>query len=56
METLAMGKPVYGLIGAKEITDRLKYAVLAIPNVSLFEYQIEFTLRPITRDAAAPHP
>ena len=51
METLADGRPVYGLIVAKEITERLKYAVLAIPNVSLFEYQVAFTLRPITRGA-----
>jgi endonuclease len=56
MENLANGKPVFGLVVAKEITERLKYAVLAIPNVSLFEYQVAFTLRPVTRAAQPERP
>ena len=47
MEKLAKGKPVYGVIVAGEISENLKYAILAIPNVRLFEYQISFTLKPI---------
>lgn len=47
MGNLAKGKPVYGIIVAGEISENLKYAVLAIPNVNLFEYQISFTLKPI---------
>jgi hypothetical protein len=46
MESLAEGKPVYGVIVAGEISANLKYAILAIPNVRLFEYQISFTLKP----------
>jgi hypothetical protein len=48
MEKLANGKPVHGVIVAKTITENLKYAVLAVPGVSLFEYQILFTLKPAT--------
>jgi hypothetical protein len=51
IQNLANGKPVYGLIVAKEITDRLKYSVLAMQNVSLFEYKVAFTLKPITQAA-----
>jgi hypothetical protein len=47
MENLAKGKPVYGVIVAGEISENLKYAILAVPNVRLFEYQISFTLKPI---------
>jgi endonuclease len=47
MTNLAKGKPVYGVIVAGEISENLKFAILAIPNVSLFEYQISFTLKSI---------
>ncbi|SDB74249.1 Protein of unknown function DUF91 [Belnapia rosea] len=46
--SIAQGQPVHGVIVAKLITDRLKYAVQVIPNVSLFEYQIQFDLKPVT--------
>jgi len=52
IENLAKGKPVHGIVVAKEITEKVKYAVLAIPNVSLFEYQIAFNLKSIARAAA----
>lgn len=31
---------------AKEVSDALRYAVSVVPNFSLFEYEVEFTLRP----------
>jgi RecB family endonuclease NucS len=45
--SIANGQPVHGVIVARLITDRLKYAVRVIPNVSLFEYQIQFDLKPV---------
>jgi len=48
MQNLANGRPVYGLVVAKEITERLKLAVLPIPNAQLFEYQVAFSLKRIS--------
>ena len=44
-QTLARETEVHGVIVAKEIGPKLKYAASVIPNVNLLEYQIEFTLR-----------
>jgi endonuclease len=44
--TIGRDRDVNGVIVAKEISDALRYAVSVVPNVSLFEYQVEFTLRP----------
>ena len=33
---------------AKTISENLRYAVTAIPNVSLFEYEVRFTLNAVT--------
>jgi RecB family endonuclease NucS len=43
-ETIGIDKPVYGVIVANAIGDKIRYARLAIPNVFLFEYKIAFTL------------
>jgi endonuclease len=51
MENLVNGKPVHGIIIAKTISVNLQYAVRAIPDVSLFEYQISFALKPVTQTA-----
>jgi endonuclease len=45
-QTIGRDRDVNGVIVAKEISDALRYAVSVVPNVSLFEYQVEFTLRP----------
>ena len=42
--TIADGKPVRGVVVAKTITDKLRYAAAVIPNVSLLEYQVSFQL------------
>lgn len=39
-------KNIYGIIIAQEITQNLRYAISVIPNVSLFEYKVEFKLCP----------
>ena len=47
-QTIGKGKQVRGVIVAKTISDNLRYAVTVIPNVSLFEYEVRFTLNPVT--------
>jgi len=45
-QTLAKGQDVQGIIVAKAISDKLRYATSVIPNVTLFEYQVRFNLKP----------
>lgn len=45
-QTIGRGREVNGIIVAKEISDSLRYAVAVVPNVSLFEYEVEFHLKP----------
>lgn len=35
---------IHGVIVAREITQNLRYAIAAIPNVRLFEYEVRFAL------------
>lgn len=42
--TIGKGKEVNGVIVATHIDQKLRYAASIIPNVSLFEYQVEFHL------------
>jgi hypothetical protein len=46
-ETIGKGRDVRGVIVSKTISDNLRYAVLVVPNVSLFEYKVEFHLEPV---------
>lgn len=45
-QTIGKGREVRGVVVAKEISRGLRYAVSVVPNVSLFEYEVEFRLRP----------
>lgn len=45
-QTIGRGKEVRGVIVAKEIGDNLRYGASVVPNVSLFEYEVEFHLKP----------
>jgi hypothetical protein len=45
-QTIGKDREVNGIIVAKEISDNLRYAVSVVPNVSLFEYEVEFHLKP----------
>ena len=46
-QTIGKDLMVSGIIVAKEISKSLRYAVSAVPNVSLFEYSVEFHLKSI---------
>jgi len=45
-QTFGKDREVNGIIVAKEISNGLRYAVSIVPNVSLFEYEVEFRLKP----------
>lgn len=44
-QTIGKDREVNGVIVAKEIGENLRYAIAVVPNVSLFEYEIEFHLK-----------
>ncbi|MDQ9168807.1 endonuclease NucS [Oxalobacteraceae bacterium R-40] len=44
--TIGAGKEVNGVIVAKTIDPKLRYAASVVLNVSLFEYQVQFFLHP----------
>lgn len=44
--TIGRDRKVFGVIVAKIIDNRLRYAASIIPGVSLFEYQVQFQLTP----------
>ena len=46
-QSLTPDKPVRGIIVANNITEDLKLACSRIKDVTLIEYQISFTLRPM---------
>lgn len=45
-QTIGRDQNVRGVIVAKTISDNLRYAVAAVPDVSLFEYEVSFHLKP----------
>lgn len=44
---LSGDKLVTGIVVAREIDDRLRYAAAVIPNVMMFEYEVDFRIRPV---------
>ncbi len=44
---LAEGRKVFGVILAAEISDKLRYAVLNVPNVTLLEYELQIRVKPV---------
>nr|WP_225919789.1 endonuclease NucS domain-containing protein [Pseudomonas khorasanensis] len=46
-KNLAHGRMVKGVIVAKSISLNLRHAIVAVPNVSLFEYEVAFSLNQI---------
>lgn len=46
-QTIGKGRGVTGVIVAKRISENLRYSLLVVPNVSLFEYEVNFELKPI---------
>jgi hypothetical protein len=45
---------VRGVIVAKTITENLRYSIAVVPNVSLFEYEVSFALKPAQAFGAHP--
>ncbi|NFA42580.1 DUF91 domain-containing protein [Clostridium botulinum] len=45
---IAGDKEVHGVIVAKSIDDKLKYAVTQVRNITLFEYEINFNINPVS--------
>jgi endonuclease len=44
--TLAISLPVHGVIVARTIDEKLRYAASVVPAVTLLEYEIDFRVRP----------
>jgi endonuclease len=44
---LAKGQPVHGVIVARSIDEKLRYAIVARKDISLFEYKMKFELKQI---------
>jgi hypothetical protein len=45
-QTIGKGRDVFGVIVAKSVSENLRYAVSIVPKTYLFEYEVEFHLRP----------
>ena len=45
-QTIGAGREVVGVIVARSISENLRYAVSVVPSVHLFEYEVEFHLKP----------
>lgn len=44
-QTIGKDREVFGVIVAKSISEKLRYAASIVPNLYLFEYEVEFHLR-----------
>jgi endonuclease len=45
-QTIGRDHKVFGIVVAQSVSDNLRYAASAMPDVRLFEYGVEFHLRP----------
>jgi RecB family endonuclease NucS len=45
-QTIGRDHDVFGVIVAKSISENLRYAASVVSNIHLFEYEVEFHLRP----------
>lgn len=45
--TIGKGRNVSGVIVARTISEKLRYAALIVPNIYLYEYQVEFHLKAV---------
>jgi RecB family endonuclease NucS len=46
-ETIGRDRKVRGVVVAKIISEGLRYAISVLPDVSLFEYEVSFQLKPV---------
>lgn len=54
--TIGRGHRVYGVVVARRIDERLRYAATVIPDVMLLEYQVQFQLTAANHITAPPAP
>ena len=52
---LAGERDVRGVVVARSIDEKLRYAVCVIPNVALLEYEVDFRLHKVDSIAAQPN-
>ncbi len=52
---LAAGREVKGVVVARSIDEKLRYAACVMPNVALLEYEVEFRLKDVTSLRAQPN-
>jgi hypothetical protein len=45
-QTIGKEREVFGVIVAKSVSENLRYAASIVPKVDLFEYEVEFHLKP----------
>jgi hypothetical protein len=45
-KNLSKDKEVYGVIVAKDMDEKLRFAAVMVPRVSLLEYEVDFRLKP----------
>jgi hypothetical protein len=45
-QTIGKEREVFGVIVAKSVSENLRYAASIVPKVHLFEYEVEFHLKP----------
>ncbi|MBB5463604.1 endonuclease NucS domain-containing protein [Paraburkholderia sp. Cpub6] len=49
---LANGRPVRGVIVARQTSEYLRYAMIAVPDLSVYEYNVKFALTPARAPSA----
>jgi hypothetical protein len=54
-KNFADGRTVKGVIVVKSISSNLRHAIVAVPNVSLFEYEVALSWRDVNQIFSAPH-
>ena len=46
---LSQGRPVFGVVLAAEISEKLRYAASLVPNITLLEYEIQIQVRSVPK-------
>jgi hypothetical protein len=45
-QTIGRDRDIFGVIVARSVSENLRYAASVVPNIHLFEYEVEFHLQP----------
>jgi len=46
---LSQGRPVFGVVLAAEISEKLRYAASLVPNITLLEYELQIQVRSVPK-------